>query len=74
MSEFMQPVRPLRIVQELGDHWFTYYVFAVRVVGREAEYLTIDGKMFNSREISFAETQMDDVWVRMKMLTKLGKS
>ena len=70
MSEFMQPIRPLRIVQELGDHWFTSNVFAVRVVGRDAEYLTIDGKFYNSREISFAETQIDGAWVRMKVLTK----
>ena len=74
MSEFMQPIRPLRIVQELGDHWFTHNVFAIRVVGRDAEYLTIDGKFYNSREISFAETLLDNGWQRMKMLTKQDKS
>ena len=70
MSECMQPIRPLRIVEELGDHWFTHNVFAIRVVGRDVEYLTVDGKFFNSREKSFAETLIDGSWVRMKMLTK----
>ena len=65
MSEFMQPIRPLRIVQTGLERNYTLQVFAVRVVGRDAEYMTIDGRFYMSREISFAETFIDGQWVHI---------
>jgi hypothetical protein len=44
-SEWMQPVRPMRVLFKLSETQSRYYVhiFAVRTIGENMEYLTIDG-------------------------------
>ena len=65
MNEFMQPVRPLRIVRRLHEssQYITLQVFAVCVNDSEVKYLTIDGMFYEQKRILFAETFIDGVWV-----------
>jgi len=64
MNEFMQPVRPLRIVRRLNDGThITLQVFAMCVNDFEVKYLTIDGMFYEQKTISFAETHIDGTWV-----------
>ena len=47
MNEFMQPVRPLRIVRRLMDGtYITLQVFALCVNEENVKYLTIDGMFY----------------------------
>ena len=67
MNEFMQPVRPLRIVRRLNDgQYITLQVFAVSVQDLEVKYLTIDGAFYERKTISFAETFIDGEWMSVK--------
>jgi hypothetical protein len=67
MNEFMQPVRPLRIVHRLSDgQYVTLQVFAVCVKDSEVNYLTIDGVFYERKTISFAETFIDGEWMSVK--------
>jgi hypothetical protein len=64
MNEFMQPVRPLRIVRRLMDGtYITLQVFALCVNEENVKYLTIEGMFYEQKTISFAETLIDGVWV-----------
>jgi hypothetical protein len=70
-SEWMQPIRPLRVLFQSGDsdnpnrHYI--YIFAVRTIGDESEYLTIDGLNLQarSRSVMFAETLIGNDWTRL---------
>ena len=55
-SEWMQPVRPLRV-----------YIFAVRTIGENLEYLTIDGIFISalSRSVNHAETLIENHWMSL---------
>ena len=69
-SEWMQPVRPIRILFQAGDnekHRHFIYIFALRTAGSECEYLTIDGIFIQarSRSVMFAETLIDGHWSRL---------
>jgi hypothetical protein len=66
MNEFMQPVRPLRIVRKLSDRHITLQVFAVCVDDLQVKYLTIDGMFYEQKTISFAETFIDGEWVAIQ--------
>jgi hypothetical protein len=70
ISEWMQPVRPIRVLFQAGDdydnrHWL--HIFAVRTAGSECEYLTIDGIFIQARSksVMFAETLIDGHWLRL---------
>jgi hypothetical protein len=70
ISEWMQPVRPIRVLFQAGDHldhrhWL--HIFAVRTAGSECEYLTIDGIFIQARSksVMFAETFIDGQWLRL---------
>ena len=70
-SEWMQPVRPMRILFQSGDldnpnrHYI--HIFALRTKGSECEYLSIDGIFIQarSRSVMFAETLIDGNWLRL---------
>jgi hypothetical protein len=68
-SDWMQPVRPIRILFQAGDaeHRHFIYIFALRTAGSECEYLTIDGIFIQarSRSVMFAETLIDGHWLRL---------
>ena len=68
ISEWMQPVRPIRILFTSGEHIRHYiYIFALRTAGDECEYLTIDGIFIQARSksVMFAETLIDREWLRL---------
>ena len=67
-SEWMQPVRPLRVLLKTSDTDRHYiHIFALRTAGDECEYLTIDGIFIQARSkmIMFAETMIDNKWTRL---------
>jgi hypothetical protein len=68
-SEWMQPVRPIRVLFQAGDPEHRYYIhiFALRTAGDECEYLTIDGIFIQARSKScmYAETLIDGHWLRL---------
>jgi hypothetical protein len=70
ISEWMQPVRPIRVLFQAGDdydHRHYLHIFAMRTVGSECEYLTIDGIFVQARSksVMFAETFIDGHWLRL---------
>ena len=70
ISEWMQPVRPIRILFQAGrEEQIRHYIhiFALRNAGDECEYLTIDGIFIQARSKScmFAETLIDGDWSRV---------
>ena len=70
ISEWMQPVRPIRVLFQAGDdydHRHYLHIFAMRTAGSECEYLTIDGIFVQARSKSFmfAETFIDGHWLRL---------
>jgi hypothetical protein len=69
ISEWMQPVRPIRILFQSGEVVQRHYIhiFAIRTAGSECEYLTIDGIFIQARSksVMFAETLIDGNWLRL---------
>lgn len=67
-SEWMQPVRPIRILFKVNEENRYYiHIFALRTAGDECEYLTIDGVFIQARSksVMFAETLIDGEWTRL---------
>jgi hypothetical protein len=68
ISEWMQPVRPIRVLFQAGEeHRYYIHIFALRTAGDECEYLTIDGIFIQARSksVMFAETLIDGHWLRL---------
>ena len=67
-SEWMQPIRPIRILFKANEENRYYiHVFALRTAGDECEYLTIDGIFIQARSksVMFAETLIDKEWMKL---------
>ena len=67
-SEWMQPVRPIRILFKANeDNRYYIHVFALRTAGDECEYLTIDGIFIQARSksVMYAETLIDKEWMKL---------
>jgi hypothetical protein len=67
-SEWMQPVRPMRVLFKLSEtQSHRVHIFAVRTIGENMEYLTIDGLclMAMSKSVMFAETLIDGKWTSL---------
>ena len=67
-SEWMQPVRPLRVLFKTSDTDRYYvYIFAVRTIGEHMEYLTIDGIFISalSKSVNHAETLIENNWTKL---------
>jgi len=70
ISEWMQPIHPIRIqFRDSGDHtnrWYIY-IFAIRTLGEQMEYLTIDGIFIHagSKSVMFAEVLIESQWQRL---------
>ncbi len=67
-SEWMQPVRPIRILFKANEENRYYiHVFAIRTAGDECEYLTIDGIFIQARSksVMYAETLIDKEWMKL---------
>jgi hypothetical protein len=70
ISEWMQPIRQIRVLfrdsTNPENSWYIY-VFAIRTLGDQMEYLTIDGIFIyaNSKSIMFAEVLVESQWQRL---------
>jgi len=67
-SEWMQPIRPMRVLFKTSDTIRHHiYVFAVRTIGDQMEYLSIDGIFIaaQSRSVMYAETLIENNWTRL---------
>jgi hypothetical protein len=65
---WMQPVRPLRILFKTSDQdRHNVHILAVRTIGEQMEYLTIDGIFISalSRSVMYAETLIGNDWTRL---------
>lgn len=69
LSEWMQPIRPMRIQFRGSDpeHQWAIYIFAIRTLGDRMEYLTIDGMFIfaDSKLVMFAEVLIESEWQRL---------
>ena len=67
MTEFMQPIHPIRITTGPVNDWYTTPVFAIAISNsHDVEYLTINGQFFMSHKIKFAEVLLNGVWCRLE--------
>ena len=67
-SEWMQPIRPMRVLFKTSEENRHYvYIFAVRTIGEQMEYLTIDGIFISalSKSVNHAETLIENNWTRL---------
>ena len=67
-TEWMQPIRPMRVLFKTSEENRHYvYIFAVRTIGEQMEYLTIDGLYLTamSKSVMFAETLIDEKWTSL---------
>ena len=67
-TEWMQPIRPMRVLFKTSEENRHYvYIFAVRTIGEQMEYLTIDGLNLTamSKSVMFAETLIDGKWTSL---------
>jgi len=67
MTEFMQPINPMRIITG-NDEWsFCTPVFAIAISNsHDVEYLTINGNFYTPEKIKFAEMCINGQWVRLE--------
>jgi len=67
MTEFMQPINPMRIVTGDKEWSFTTPVFAIAISnGHDVEYLTINGSFYMASRIKFAEIMINGQWLRLE--------
>ena len=67
-SDWMQPIRPMRVLFKTSeDRRHHVYIFAVRTIGEQLEYLTIDGIFISalSRSVNHAETLIENNWTML---------
>jgi hypothetical protein len=67
-TEWMQPIRPMRVLFKTSETQRHHvYIFAVRTIGEQMEYLTIDGLHLTamSKSVMFAETLIDGKWTSL---------
>ena len=67
-TEWMQPIRPMRVLFKTSEENRHYvYIFAVRTIGEQMEYLTIDGIFIQARSksVMYAETLIDKQWMKL---------
>ena len=63
MTEFMQPINPIRIWTKGSNHRFAHNVFAIAISNsHDVEYLTINGQFESVRNITHAEVLLNGQW------------
>ena len=63
MTEFHQPINPMRILTGDKEWTFTTPVFAIAISNsHDVEYLTINGQFFTPDRIKFAEILVNGKW------------
>ena len=67
MTEFHQPINPMRIISSTDETIFTHPVFAIAISNNhDVEYLTINGQFFTPDRIKFAEVNINGAWCRLE--------
>jgi hypothetical protein len=70
MTNYMQPINPIRVWQRGDEANYCHPVFAMAVVDvksvPEVEYLTINGLFMRKRNIMYAEVLLEGVWTSIK--------
>jgi len=66
MSEFMQPINPIRITTGSDEWSFKTPVFAFAVQDDKVTYLTINGNFYRPEQIKFAEMNINGQWVALE--------
>ena len=65
-TEFMQALNPVRIHTASPDNTMTHPVFALRIASdNQIDYMTINGMLYRSNEILFAEQFINGEWTRL---------
>ena len=66
MTEFMQPINPMRITTG-NDEWsFKTPVFALAVQDDKVTFLTINGYFYTPEKIKFAEMNINGQWTALE--------
>jgi hypothetical protein len=66
MTEFHQPVNPIRIWTKGSNYRFAHPVFAIAISnGEHVEYLTINGQFHSVAEITHAEVMLNGQWTAL---------
>jgi len=66
MTEFHQPINPIRIWTKGSNHRFAHPVFAIAISNSEhVEYLTINGQFLSVAEITHAEVMLNSQWTAL---------
>jgi hypothetical protein len=67
MTEFHQPINPMRVITGDNEYTFTVPVFAIAISNsHDVEYLTINGSFYRPTTIKFAEVFINGLWVRLE--------
>jgi hypothetical protein len=71
MTEFMQPINPMRIITSTEERIFTCPVFAIAISNNhDVEYLTINGSFYNKGSMMFAEQLIEGKWTRLEYIER----
>jgi len=63
VTEFMQPINPIRIWTKGTKYRFGHPVFAIAISNsHDVEYLTINGQFMNVEHITHAEVLLNGQW------------
>jgi hypothetical protein len=73
MTEFMQPINPIRIWTKGSKHRFAHPVFAIAISNsHDVEYLTINGQFMPVEVITHAEVLLNGLWTPLHTLKILN--
>jgi len=69
MTEFMQPINPIRIWTKGTQYRFAHPVFAIAISNsHDVEYLTINGQFMPVTAITHAEVLLNGLWTPLHTL------
>jgi hypothetical protein len=69
MTEFMQPINPIRIWTKTEKYRFSHPVFAIAISNNEhVEYLTINGQFVPITAVTHAEVFLNNIWTALGTL------
>lgn len=69
MTEFMQPINPIRIWSKGTNLRFGHPVFAIAISNsHDVEYLTINGQFFAVQNITHAEVLLNGQWTPIQTI------
>jgi hypothetical protein len=69
MTEFMQPINPIRIWTKGTKYRFAHPVFAIAISNsHDVEYLTINGQFMHVENITHAEVLLNGQWTPLESL------